>query len=489
MIYALFPSTGSPSLGAANNLGNGGLLQALGGAIGSNPAKDSSQTTLSALGQLQSASDAFQSALALLEPPYQTPSTQTSNSNPSVLTALSTGSAPSSSYAITVNSLAQAQSLQSASYSSDSDVLGSGTLTLSLGHYDNASNGFVSNGSAPVAIHVQNASLASVASAINAAQAGVTASVLQDNSGYRLVLVSSSTGSNQGFEVLSDNASLMPLSYDPSNPGAGGLSLSQSAQNASLSVNGVSLSSASNNNVTVGSGVSVNLLQTGSSTVQAQASSTNLQTQAQSVVSAFNTLQSTLANLQSGSGPAADIASLYAQALNTAATGRISNGSSSLTQLSQLGINFQPATGLAGNPTATTGGLSLDAGSFANAVNANSSGAQSLLSNAIQTLDTIASSFGEAGGTISSTQSAYQSAVSLDTLLSNANAPLQTSPSLTELASVQSGPLALNAGQISSVQQYATSTLPLLKDNFNGALLDLYVNSNYLSGSLLSKLA
>jgi len=467
--------------GVGNSFGLLGLLGAL-PAPAPAPAPASTEVNLSGLGQLQAASDSFESSLQQLLLSGGAPTgSQVSNANPSVLGATALASAAPGSYQVDVTGLAQSQSLQSALYATpDSTVIGTGTLTLQLGQYDAASNSFTTGSAAPVSVSINTGTLNDVASAINAANAGVNASVVQGNGGYQLALSSASTGAAQGFEVQADNASLAALAYDPTNPGAGGLVLTQAARDASLSVNGVSQSSASNLAVTVAPGLTANLLQAGSTTLTVAPDNSGLLSRAQGLASAFNTLQSTLNTLQAGTGPEADVAQLYSESLQLAGFGSYRNGTSALTTLGQIGLGYQAPAGAGG------GTLALDAAGFNAALAADPSGTASLLNQAEQTLNTIASTYGDPGGIIGSTVSAYESTSYIDQLLQGSATP--SSPSAQDLALNQSAGAPLSATQIAGLQQYATAIQPLQQDAFDATLLsDLYGGGS--GGGLLSVMA
>jgi len=463
----------------SNNLGLQGLLASL-SLPASAPAVANTVVNLSDLGQLQSASDSFGSALQGLLSPGGATASQLSNANPSVLAATALPTAASGSYQIDVAGLALSQTLQSAVYATpDSTVIGAGSLTLQLGRYDTASNSFTADGAAPVSVSISTGTLNGVASAINAASAGVNALVVQGGGGYRLVVSSARTGAGQGFEVQADNDGLAALAYDPTHPGAGGLALTQGGEDASLSVNGASQTSASNQSVALAPGLTANLLQVGTTTLTVAPDNSGLLSQAKGLVSAFNNLQASLNTVQSGRGPGADVAQLYSESLQLAAFGNYNNGSSALTSLGQIGLNYQPSAGTGG---AT---LALDTAGFSAALAADPSGTASLLNQAVQTLSTVASSYGDPGGVIGSTQGAYQSTLFIDQLLQGNAAPSSPLAQQLQADQVTAGPL--NAAQIAGLQQYVTAVQPLQQDAFDATLLgDLYSGG---VGGLLSVFA
>jgi len=474
-------SSGFSTLGTAS-----GLLDALEG-----DQINETEVTLSSLSQLQSVSDAFQNALSELLPPYLNGSNAGNSSNPSVLSVASQGHAPTGTYNVTVNSLAQSQALQSTSYNTpDQDVVGSGNLTITLGTYDSGGNTFTPGSQAPVTVSLNNATLNDVATAINAAGGGVAAQVNAAGGGFAVVISGSNPGSANAFEIQVDNASLSPLSFDPTDQPDSGLTLTQSAQDASLSVNGAPITSTSNSGITIAPGLVVSLLESGSSTVTSSPSSAAVQSRAQSLVSAYNTVQSGLAGASTTSGADA-IAGPYANALNEAANASYDNGASLLGTLTQIGLYLQG--GLAagqgtGQGTTSATSLTLDTGTLGSALAGDATGTQSLLGAAVQAFYNVADSFGGGGGVIQGAQDGFQSALYVDQLV--AQQPIEPAlPSIDQLASDQSSQEVLAPAQIQNAQLYARAFTPLQQNAWTSALLTEVYTPYSLATSVLSALA
>ncbi|MCK9200783.1 MAG: flagellar filament capping protein FliD [Gallionella sp.] len=115
----------------------------------------------------------------------------------------------------------------------------------------------------------------------------------------------------------------------------------------------------------------------------------SLAAEVQSFVDAFNGLQDTIADVgetNTLSGGNVSFAQGLSQSLDAQAQSDYANGSSALTNLSQLGITFQPATLPGGG-----GSLSIDLSELQSAFDTDAAGAFSLLSEA-------ANAFGELGG-------------------------------------------------------------------------------------------
>jgi flagellar hook-associated protein 2 len=177
----------------------------------------------------------------------------------SALATLAAGSgAVAGSHSIEVTALAQAHKIASLGFTSEADVVGSGTLTFTFGTW--SAGTFTANASAAtgtVTIGAGQSSLAGIRDAVNAAKAGVTATIVDDGTaaGKRLVFTSSS-GAAMSLKVgvtdddgnALDAAGLSQLAYDPAGtPGAGrNLSQTVAAQNAALTIDGIVITKPTN---------------------------------------------------------------------------------------------------------------------------------------------------------------------------------------------------------------------------------------------------
>ena len=132
------------------------------------------------------------SASALGEPSlFQTYTA--SSSNTSVATATASSSAIPGTYNFTVNQLAQSSEIASQGIAATSTTVGTGTFGITV-------NGTLTN----VTVTSSDDTLSGLAQAINNAGAGVSAAVISDgssNNPYRLVLTSSTTGTNAAISI------------------------------------------------------------------------------------------------------------------------------------------------------------------------------------------------------------------------------------------------------------------------------------------------
>lgn len=211
---------------------------------------------LSNFGKLQSYVSSFRDrANALTSTSLWNQTTATSNL-PSAVSASTSTSAIAGNYQVHVQSLAAAQStVSTTTFTSSSAVIGEGDLGIELGTWDGAA--FTpKSGSTTQSIHIAaGATLSDMRDQINAAGAGVVATIVADSSGARLSIRSLQTGSENGFRLTgSGGASGFTYTGAP-----GGMSLTQPAANARASINGISVTSASNTLENVVDGLTLKL--------------------------------------------------------------------------------------------------------------------------------------------------------------------------------------------------------------------------------------
>lgn len=163
--------------------------------------------------------------------------------NASVATATLSGSSqPSGTYSLEVTKLASGQQLASAPFAATTSPVGPGTLTLRFGTVS-GSNFAADSTHSPVDIAIpQGATLADVASAINGADAGISAYVTQTVNGTQLVL-KGTEGAQNGFVLETADAGLSALAWSP---GSASGQLLNTASDAAFKVDGLSMSARSN---------------------------------------------------------------------------------------------------------------------------------------------------------------------------------------------------------------------------------------------------
>jgi len=336
-------------------------------------AKEASfQSQLSAYGQLRGALSALESAVGGLTDPSRFEGRSASVGDSAVLSASAGAAAANATYEIAVTQLAQHQSLSTAGQASLTAPIGSGAATvltlefgtisggtLNAGVYTGAS--FTQNGSVAtrtVSIDASNNSLQGIRDAINGANVGVTASILNVGGAnpYRLVLQSTAGGIDASLRIgVSGDAALDSLlAYDPA--GTQNLTQTVAAQDATLSVNGLAVTSGFNTLADVVQGVTLSLAKVGTTTVTVGRDPAGAQLAAQGFVKAYNDLNALLRDLTRfdaengasgvlvGDSAARTIQSQLRSALSAALAG--GNGNT-LRVLSQVGMSFQKDGSLA----------------------------------------------------------------------------------------------------------------------------------------------
>jgi flagellar hook-associated protein 2 len=213
------------------------------------------QTKLSAFGKLQSNLSALREAASALTSTTTWNQTAGTSSDSAAVAVTTDANNLPGSYSVQVTSLAKAQSNTSKTYTASTDLVGEGTIRIELGTWG-AGNSFTAKPDTTaidITVGPPAKSLAEVRDMVNAANAGITAMVLNDASGARLVFRSTATGAVNGFKLTVtdtdgnnvDTSGLSALAYDPS---VGVVTMAQAlaAANASALINGAAVSSASN---------------------------------------------------------------------------------------------------------------------------------------------------------------------------------------------------------------------------------------------------
>ena len=156
------------------------------------------------------------------------------------------------SASITVSQLASQQTAVSkTAFATKDAVVGTGTLTLKLGaatyNPDGSMATFAQGSAAAIDITIDdtNSSLAGIAAAINAKNAGITASVVTDADGTAYLSMKGATGAAQAF-TLEAASTTGDLSQVAVGIGAANSKITSQAANAKLSVDGVAVERASN---------------------------------------------------------------------------------------------------------------------------------------------------------------------------------------------------------------------------------------------------
>jgi flagellar hook-associated protein 2 len=190
--------------------------------------KDASkvQSKLSAYGTIQSHVAALRDAASKLTQPATWGDTSATSTDSSVVAATTDSAAVASSYSLTVQQLASAQTLVSKAWPASVSTVGSGHLRIEMGSWSAGQSAFTpKSGASGIDVFVSATdTLADVRDKINSAKTGVMASIVNDASGARLVMRSSETGAANAFRISAtdddgtdgDSNGLSALAFDPS---------------------------------------------------------------------------------------------------------------------------------------------------------------------------------------------------------------------------------------------------------------------------------
>lgn len=274
---------------------------------------------------------------------------QTTGSAGSTAVGVTTdGNAVTGSYSVQVNTLASAQSIATSAYASSSALVGAGTLTLETGTWGAGQTSFTGSASTAVEITADD-TLASVRDKINASGAAVTASILSDANGARLVIRSKDTGAANAFRTSVSAGGPSALAYDPSS-GVNNATRSQTAADASATINGLAVTSASNAlvNVLDGMTLTLNEVTTTAVTVNVKSDTEAMKKTLQDFAAAYSELAKLIATdtkydaTSKSAGPLqGDGAIVGLQNRLRAMLGASSGASSAYTRLSDVGFEMQ----------------------------------------------------------------------------------------------------------------------------------------------------
>lgn len=295
-------------------------------------------TSLSAIGSVKSALETFRAAVAKLNTASSFSGLASSSSDEAIAKIKLGDGAASGNYALEVTQLATASKISTQIYEKTSTIVNdsgeSQTLTINQGNATHSVN------------IAAGATLQQARDTINdqLQSKGITANIVTDASGSRLIF--SSTKMGEGTELtLGGDASM-----------AQGVSTVATPQNAKYTLDGLALESASNTVTGAISGVDITLVKEGKSNLAVTSNSDTLKTSVKSFVTAYNALMTTI-NTQTKVTTGADGAATGSAALTGDATMRSlvnsvrneishSVGATGLRTLSQLGINTVQKTGL-----------------------------------------------------------------------------------------------------------------------------------------------
>ncbi|MBE0487162.1 flagellar filament capping protein FliD [Marinobacter sp.] len=253
------------------------------------------EALISAYGMLRSAVTELRLPMRQLGSADGMKSFSATSSGSNIDVSVDAGKASRGSYSLDVKSLAQSQALASRDVFADRDAtsVGRGTMTLQVG--DKTTN---------ITIDSSNDTLQGLANAINEANAGVSAGVIDTGNGFQLVLSADETGEANAvnISVTEDGAApgLSRFAFDTADPeNMDGMRQTIAASDAVMEINGVEIRRATNTIENVVDGLTFNITDVGKSTIKVEQDTAAVAERVQAFVDKFNELQGTIRELSS----------------------------------------------------------------------------------------------------------------------------------------------------------------------------------------------
>lgn len=263
--------------------------------------------------------------------------------------------AAAGAYQLKVEQIAQSQSLSSTTFSSMTDPIGKGTLTIRLGEWNAALDDFTVDSTktgAPIVIDDSNNSLTGLRDAINKANLGVSATIVSDGGSYRLMLTSKSGAKNEIEITATEEAGAPGLANFNFNETTRNLTQQQEGLDAKVRVNGLLVSRETNQIKDVVAGLEFDLFAsslTETVSVTINEDKSIAETAIRDFVTAYNTFRTEVEKLSGFDSEKKDYGSLHRDPLANSLIRGIRNTlsaavpglSDGFTSLSNLGIRTE----------------------------------------------------------------------------------------------------------------------------------------------------
>ena len=327
------------------------------------------QTKISALGSLKSVLSSLQTASSALIPSAGSSALQHFSAfkavvaDSTIATASTTSSAVAGTYSLNNIVLATSQQVRKSGIAAPTEA---GSLSIQVGT-DTAVNVSIAAGS----------SLTNMVTAINAANTGVSATIINDGEDDHLVLTANSTGEANTIKITGTGTGYDVFDFNGTDTNNAWTQSTQ-AKDATLKINDIDIISASNTLTTAISGVTVNLTKAGSTTLTLTRDTSSLTAGINAFVNAYNDFNSTSNSLGSYNTTTKTAATLNGDSTLRSAQNSvrslISNVPAGITSadfqhLSDIGVSLQK-----------DGSLSVDSSKLATAIGKNINGVANLVS-------------------------------------------------------------------------------------------------------------
>jgi len=338
-----------------------------------NQKEASFQAKISALGSLKSSLSSLQTAAETLIPAVTTTAadkyttTSASVSDSTLLSVSATNTAVTGSYTLSDITTAKAHQIHKTGLTTPSEA---GTLSITVG-----------TGSAVSVDIVADASMADVRDAINASDAEVTASIINDGTNDVLILTAKNTG-DANMITVDGSSTLGGTAYDIfdySPPGANNTWVEQQdATDASVTINGIPVTSQTNSITTAVTGLTINLTKddAGPTTLTVSKSNASVANSLNAFIKAYNEAVSTMKSLGNYDAVNKKASSLTGDATLRSAQAQLrstlfstsDSGNTGLRLLSDLGVSVQTDGTLKLDSTKLTAAITSDFESVATLV-------------------------------------------------------------------------------------------------------------------------
>lgn len=349
---------------------------------------------ISALGTLKSSLSSLQTAAQSLMPSsgqtasekYTTLKVTSSDSN--IATATISAGAVATSYALTDITLATNHQIRKSGLVPPA-VGNDGTLHIKVG-----------TGAAVDVAVTGGSTLSQIASAINGAAAGVTASVINDGVNDHLTISANSTGTGKTIEITSSNSNWDAFNYPAGVLPDNGWNNLQNAASASAKINGLPVTSETNTISSAISNVSITLLAnsaSGTTLTVTKDTSSSIHTAVNNFIKAYNDATSSMASLgyydsssKSAGALQGDSTLRSSQNLVRSLLQTTAGGTSDYQTLSDIGVELQK-----------DGSLKLNSSKLSSAISADHDGVTALITNIGSTFKNSLDSVVGTSGTVS----------------------------------------------------------------------------------------
>lgn len=306
------------------------------------------QTKISTFGQVRSLVSTLNDAVGKLTSVTGWNAVTATSSDSAYVGVSAIGGTQPTTFNVEVQSLAKVQTSYTAPLLPVGGAIGAGALRLEIGKWVGAV--FTAGSGTPVDLTISASDTVSdIASKINGANAGVTATVLNDASGERLLLRGKTTGEDAGFRLsVTSDADMDPADALGLSRLVTGSTIDQYAANAAATINNIPVTSTTNSFADKVSGVTFTAVKqtTGPVTITVAKDNSAVQKNIEAFVKAYNDINSVLNEAtkydngtKTGGLLQGDTTAISLQSALRAAVQSASTGSSVFGRLSDVGLS------------------------------------------------------------------------------------------------------------------------------------------------------